>query len=392
MTSLLEDWFDPRRLKDDYVPTGFKGYGVQTRAVKGHEFGLKLSPDDKRALIAFLKRFEKSREFQEGIMTRSMFWTLNRRRFFAFAAAGLVRAGDEVTSPSISEEVCPLQRIAPEARDGHRGLCFLRKPPGGGPFPAVLIIHGGLTTWREEDLKTYSLNGATPSRFLAAGYAVLATTYRSRDGDPQSKVSLEDCLAAIDYLRRLPSVDPKSIIAYGCSGGGDLALEIAAATDVSAIVAEEPASFIFAGIFNASFPKKGERYTPQDSAPIGEDPKRFYTPEYQKFTRGKIARIRCPILILQGDKSQGQRAGPSPVVPFNNQVLIPELLRAGKTVEQISYPGEPHCFCFYGSGPRSPRPAAALKAFHDIDAFCKRNISTKPKLIDSSLVKATPLN
>ena len=32
----LEDWFDPNRLRDDYVPTGFKGYGVKTRAVKGH--------------------------------------------------------------------------------------------------------------------------------------------------------------------------------------------------------------------------------------------------------------------------------------------------------------------------------------------------------------------
>jgi mono/diheme cytochrome c family protein len=51
----LEDWFDPRRLRDDYVPTGFKGYGVTTRAIKGHEFGLRLSPADKTALIAFLK-------------------------------------------------------------------------------------------------------------------------------------------------------------------------------------------------------------------------------------------------------------------------------------------------------------------------------------------------
>jgi hypothetical protein len=51
----LEDWFDPRRLRDDYVPTGFKGYGMKTRAVKGHEFGLQLSPEDKAALIAFLK-------------------------------------------------------------------------------------------------------------------------------------------------------------------------------------------------------------------------------------------------------------------------------------------------------------------------------------------------
>src|SRR5436305_415838 len=51
----LEDWFDDRRLRDDYVPTGFKGYGVATRAVKGHPFGLKLPETDKRALVAFLK-------------------------------------------------------------------------------------------------------------------------------------------------------------------------------------------------------------------------------------------------------------------------------------------------------------------------------------------------
>jgi hypothetical protein len=51
----LEDWFDRARLRDDYVPSGFKGYKVTHRAVPGHEFGLKLSADDKRALIAFLK-------------------------------------------------------------------------------------------------------------------------------------------------------------------------------------------------------------------------------------------------------------------------------------------------------------------------------------------------
>jgi len=51
----LEEWFDPLRLSDDYVPGGFKGYGVKSRAVKGHEFGLSLSKEDKKALIAFLK-------------------------------------------------------------------------------------------------------------------------------------------------------------------------------------------------------------------------------------------------------------------------------------------------------------------------------------------------
>ena len=50
----LEDWFDPRRLRDDYVPNGFRGPD-KTRSVRGHEFGLSLSPPDTKALIAFLR-------------------------------------------------------------------------------------------------------------------------------------------------------------------------------------------------------------------------------------------------------------------------------------------------------------------------------------------------
>ena len=51
----LEDWFDPKRLEDDYEPTGFKPYGAKSYSVKGHAFGLDLSEEDRRALIAFLK-------------------------------------------------------------------------------------------------------------------------------------------------------------------------------------------------------------------------------------------------------------------------------------------------------------------------------------------------
>jgi hypothetical protein len=53
--SSLEDWFDPKRLRDDYVPSGWKGPGVKNRAVPGHPFGHDLSSEDKKALLAFLK-------------------------------------------------------------------------------------------------------------------------------------------------------------------------------------------------------------------------------------------------------------------------------------------------------------------------------------------------
>jgi hypothetical protein len=51
----LKDWFDPKRLEADYVPTGFVGQDIKTRAVPGHEYGLDLDERDRRALIAFLR-------------------------------------------------------------------------------------------------------------------------------------------------------------------------------------------------------------------------------------------------------------------------------------------------------------------------------------------------
>jgi len=318
---------------------------------------------------------------------------LDRRAFLALISAGVARAQDPVTRPIVSEDACPLETITPTAYDGYRGQVVLRKPPGAGQFPAILWIHGGLTTVPSPMLLEIARNGANPSRFLAAGYVVIVPTYRSRDDDPQSRVSLEDCLAVVDYLRRQPYVDPKSVVVYGCSGGGDLALEVAAATDVCAIVSEEPASLLMAGILNTKSPKTGVRYTALDANPIMENPKTFYTPEYQKILRTKIARIKCPILIIQGDEDRRE----IPINKFNAEVLIPELRALGKMVEVITYPGEPHCFCFSGNGPetpvrimRTPHPASALKAYRDAEAFSRRYVTTKPKPLDSGSVKYVP--
>ncbi|WP_245563671.1 hypothetical protein [Spirosoma luteum] len=51
----VDDVFDPRRLRDDYVPTGFKRADVKTQAVRGHEFGMELPAKDRQALTAYLK-------------------------------------------------------------------------------------------------------------------------------------------------------------------------------------------------------------------------------------------------------------------------------------------------------------------------------------------------
>lgn len=51
----LEEMFERDRLKETHEPGGWNPPGVRSRAVSGHEFGLRLTPDEKASLIAFLK-------------------------------------------------------------------------------------------------------------------------------------------------------------------------------------------------------------------------------------------------------------------------------------------------------------------------------------------------
>jgi hypothetical protein len=51
----LEEMFDPARLEETHVPGGWLPPGTKARAIKGHEFGLKLKPAEREQLIAFLR-------------------------------------------------------------------------------------------------------------------------------------------------------------------------------------------------------------------------------------------------------------------------------------------------------------------------------------------------
>ena len=51
----LEEMFDPKSVNETHEPGGWIPPGSDTRAIKGHEFGLNLAPDERRSLIAFPK-------------------------------------------------------------------------------------------------------------------------------------------------------------------------------------------------------------------------------------------------------------------------------------------------------------------------------------------------
>lgn len=131
-----------------------------------------------------------------------------------------------------TREALGLPRPAPDHRLGYGpdALNFgeLRLPDGAGPFPVVMVIHGGC--WLAEyDLGYIS---ALADRLTRAGFATWSIEYR-RVGDPGGgwPGTLADVASAADALRELAvdhPLDIRRVAALGHSAGGHLALWLGA--------------------------------------------------------------------------------------------------------------------------------------------------------------------
>ena len=163
-----------------------------------------------------------------------------------FAAPGVA---ETVTFPQIPEAKIPIT----ELKLTDVAYAAVRKPPGEGPFPAVIFLHGGLGQSPMARLRSGSVNQPAQSRFLAWGYVTVNATRRAIRHDPGDRGVVEDTLTIIDAVKDLPYVDDQSIALYGGSGGGTLALEVASVpNNLAAIVAGEPATIIYMGMLNKS--------------------------------------------------------------------------------------------------------------------------------------------
>lgn len=123
---------------------------------------------------------------------------------------------------------------------GDRCAAWLYEPPGGVPFPVVVMAHG-LSGTRRDRL------GSFAERFAAIGCAALVFDhpgFGDSEGTPDEfrpRRQLADWRAAIAYARTLPGVDPARMVTFGSSMGGGNALA-AAASDrgVAAVISQVP--------------------------------------------------------------------------------------------------------------------------------------------------------
>src|SRR5262245_12689579 len=124
---------------------------------------------------------------------------------------GICRAA-ELDVEVLRNEVFVERDSGPLAADVYR-------PHGAGPFPAILVVHGG--AWR---VGTRADLAAIAHALAAHGYTAVAIDYRLA---PKYKfpAQIYDCQAAVRWMRAHASelrIDPNRIGGFGYSAGGHL--------------------------------------------------------------------------------------------------------------------------------------------------------------------------
>ena len=262
-----------------------------------------------------------------------------------------------VTEPVAGSET-PVDLMYVEVWDGLYAPIGVRKPPGDGPFPIVLLASGnggGGMAWVRDAVNN---KGYLMERLLEAGYASAWLRYRAEvelgynEGGPlvrdirtgrdlfnRSPLEYEDEIAIIEYLKTLPWVDADRVALIGMSHGGEMVLKLTSEYHgVAAAVASEPASHEFLAL------------TPDETAFVNEETQlrnveSMHMSEVDK-VRGRIdeelARTRCapidtPILVMGRDEDHLQG-----IFTVSYQILA----EMGKDVRWVSYDHPLHGYVF----------------------------------------------
>jgi dipeptidyl aminopeptidase/acylaminoacyl peptidase len=220
-------------------------------------------------------------------------------------------------------EVAGAERVSLHGADDVALGGYLFRPEAGRPpYPALVLLHGfGRNAWTERHLAELA---------AASGYKVLVLALRGwlgSDGDSdQGLRQPDDVVAAIDWLRRLPSVDPGRIGLIGASMGGQIALLAAA---------RRPAIRCVAALFPPTDLEHWYVANPH-MQPYLDD----LTDATGLRIRSPIHHVRdidVPVLLMHGDKDEN--------VPLDQSLRMTETLRAaGKEAELLIVSGASHFF------------------------------------------------
>jgi dienelactone hydrolase len=205
--------------------------------------------------------------------------------------------------------------------DGVVGILFL--PPGEGPHPSVLVLHGG----------GGGIDEYTGAMLASHGYAALNLAYFSEPGLPRGlvNIALEYFENAIRWMRAQTWLGDGFLAVWGPSRGGELALLLGSTfADINAVSAWVPSGVMFWPIGRAekgdsrrpvSWTLRGEPlpFLQEDNDNVEPIPPqqpgeaRAYTPIYLRHLRDAraveratiaVENIRGPVMLVSGTDDQ----------------------------------------------------------------------------------------
>jgi dipeptidyl aminopeptidase/acylaminoacyl peptidase len=267
-----------------------------------------------------------------------------------------------------------MRELTATAPDGHPVHGWVTTPPGPGPHPVLLTIHGGPFTqygWTLFD---------ETQVYVSAGYAVVQCNPRGSSGYGSAHgraiqgawggLDADDVLAFLDAALREPGLDAARVGIMGGSYGGYLTtLLIGRTTRFAAAISErafnDPVSFVGSSDIGWFFP----------DLHLGTDPDRVIA----QSALASAGAITTPTLVIHSEEDwrcpveQGAR-------------LYVELKRRGVPSELLLFPGEGHELS------RSGRPRHRLARFEHILRWWARWLPTpeNPGTATAELSEAAP--
>ncbi|MBI3880864.1 MAG: alpha/beta fold hydrolase [Verrucomicrobia bacterium] len=256
---------------------------------------------------------------------------------------------------------------------------YVRKPKGDGPFPAVVLIHGG----GESATGTHALGRMTTApteNFIARGWAVYSIDFRPQS--PFLPIEWDDACRAIATLRAMPFVDAKRIALMGGSHGGYNTARVASRCDLScaipcAAAAIDPVEVAKAQQAGEAVNQRAMDAIRKQAAGYGLMLEELTTklPANYNTPLTEVANVRCPLLLISG---RNDSSSPPSVM----ETYAQKLRAAGKQVELYLPDNGPHGFYF-----GNPRIAETDEAARRAVEFIAKHFALPLK---SSNVATTP--
>src|SRR5215472_7090412 len=232
--------------------------------------------------------------------------TLSARLLAVFLLAGLVNAAPEGEWEQFpdgsSGQVTEFQGV------GGVGIpAYVRKPAGPGPFPAIVLMHGG----KYGKAATVGMGRVVKSPteyFLKQNWVVYAADYRPAEKIAVVPIEFDDTVEAVKTARRLPFVDPARVGVMGGSHGGQVLSRVISRIDVKGAVLCAPAALDLVEIKKAF--GRGEKLVPILMTMIRDLEAKYGVmleevekdPARYGYSSGlsEARQVRCPILIING--------------------------------------------------------------------------------------------